>query len=138
MLRVEVLKLQVHFGDCDPVGIVHYPNFFRWYDASSRYFFDRCGVPPWRELEKQHGIIGTPIVEVNSRFVSPASYGDQIEIHTSIVKWKDKIFVQTHEIRRDGILLAAAEEKRVFACRDAETGRMRAVLVPEEIVALCR
>lgn len=138
MPRVEVLKLLVHFGDCDPAGIVHYPNFFRWYDAASRYFFDQCGVPPWRDMERQTGIIGTPIIEVNSRFQSPASYGDRIEVHTSIVKWSQKVFVQTHEVRRDNLLLAAAEEKRVFACRDAETGRVRAVLVPAQILELCR
>ena len=138
MPRVEVLKLLVHFGDCDPAGIAHYPNFFRWYDASSRYFFEQCGIPPWRDLEKKNGIIGTPVVETTGRFFSPASYGDRIEVHTSVVKWGNKVFVQRHELRRDETMLASAEEKRVFACHDPETGRIRAVTVPAEILALCQ
>ena len=75
MPRIEIFRFQVHFGDCDPAGIAFYPNFFRWYDAASRHFFDCCGLPPWRETEKTHGIIGVPLVEaldVVSQTVRPA------------------------------------------------------------------
>ncbi|MFL6695326.1 MAG: acyl-CoA thioesterase, partial [Ramlibacter sp.] len=37
--------VRVEFGDCDPAGIVWFPNFFRWIDAASRHFFIACGVP---------------------------------------------------------------------------------------------
>ena len=40
----------MQFGDCDPAGIVFFPNFSRWMDAASLTFFMQCGVPPWREL----------------------------------------------------------------------------------------
>ena len=29
--------VRVEFGDCDPAGIVWFPNFFRWIDAASRH-----------------------------------------------------------------------------------------------------
>lgn len=138
MPRVEVFKTHVYFGDCDPVGIVFFANFFRWFDASSRFYFDRCGVPPWRELEKQQGIVGTPIVETTSRFLKPASYGDELEVHTSIVAWGQKVFVHRHELIRQGVRIASAREKRVFARRDTETGGIRAIPVPEEIRVLCQ
>ena len=25
---------EVHWGDCDPAGIIFYPTYFRWFDAS--------------------------------------------------------------------------------------------------------
>ena len=68
--------VRVEFGDCDPAGIVWFPNFFRWIDAASRHFFIECGVPPWRETEKTLGVIGTPLVDTHARFVKTASYGD--------------------------------------------------------------
>jgi 4-hydroxybenzoyl-CoA thioesterase len=40
---------RVEFGDCDPAGIVWFPNFFRWIDAASRHFFAECGVPSWEK-----------------------------------------------------------------------------------------
>ena len=137
MARIEILTVQVHFGDCDPAAIAHYPNFFRWCDAASRNFFDKCGIPSWRELEKSDGIVGTPLVEANSRFLRPASYGDQLEIRTSVARWDRKVFVHKHVIVCNDQVLAECEEKRVFASRDAQTGRLHAVLVPPGIRAQC-
>ena len=63
MSRVHRFPVQVHFGDCDPAGIVFFPNFSRWMDQSSLAFFAACGIPPWRELERTRGIVGTPLLE---------------------------------------------------------------------------
>ena len=34
-----VYEVEVMFGDCDPAGIVFFPNFSKWMDASSLNFF---------------------------------------------------------------------------------------------------
>jgi len=81
-----VTRFTVEFGDCDPAQIVFYPNFLRWMDAASLHFFRACGLPPWRELERVEGIVGTPIVDVQARFLAPASYGDLIDVETSIAR----------------------------------------------------
>ena len=138
MARVNIHRIQVEFGDCDPAQIAFYPNFFRWYDASSRHFFSSCGVPPWRELEKTSGVIGTPVVETSSRFIRPTSYGDTVEVHTSIEEWREKSFVMKHELRRGDDLLAEARDVRIFAIRHPEDPtRIKAVPVPEDIKRLC-
>lgn len=136
MPRTEIFRFQVHFGDCDPAGIAFYPNFFRWYDAASRHFFDCCGLPTWRETEKTSGIIGVPLVDAHSRFLKPTTYGDHVEIHTHVSKIEEKFFTQTHELRRGEDLLAVGEEKRVFARRDPTSGRIYAIPIPAELRAL--
>ena len=136
MSKTTVLKVQVHFGDCDPAGIVFFPNFSRWMDASSFQFFVQCGVPPWRELERTRGIIGTPLLEIHTRFLRPATYGDIIEVHTHVEEWRAKVFVQHHRILRGDELLCEGSEVRAFCVRD-DTGRIKAVPVPEDIRALC-
>jgi 4-hydroxybenzoyl-CoA thioesterase len=40
-------------------------------DEASLAFFMACGVPPWRELVKTRGIVGTPLLEIHTRFKSP-------------------------------------------------------------------
>ena len=55
MSKIVVFPVTIHFGDCDPAGIVFYPNFLRWMDAASAHFFAECGVPPWRERPVQFG-----------------------------------------------------------------------------------
>lgn len=138
MPRVQIHRINVEFGDCDPAQIAFYPNFFRWYDASSRHFFEDCGVPPWRELQKTTGVIGTPVVETSSRFIRPTSYGDVVEVHTSIVEWTEKSFVMKHELRRGDVLLAEGRDVRVFAIRHPDDpSRIKAVPVPEDIKRLC-
>ena len=71
MSKIHITRFTVEFGDCDPAEIVFYPNYLRWMDAASLHFFRAMGVPPWRELEAQTGIIGTPIVDVAARFRAP-------------------------------------------------------------------
>ena len=87
MSKETVYDVKVMFGDCDPAGIVFFPNFSKWMDAASLHFFVECGIPPWRELKKTTGIIGTPLLEIHTRFMKPATYGDLIHVHTSIESW---------------------------------------------------
>ena len=138
MSRIHTLPVSVEFGDCDPAQIVYYPNFFRWMDAASRHFFVASGVPRWHELEKATGILGTPIVDSQTTFVRPASYGDRLEIDSEVVEWRSKSFVMRHRVRRADELLVECTEVRVFAQRiDGDPLRIKAVPVPADIRALC-
>jgi 4-hydroxybenzoyl-CoA thioesterase len=136
--RVSTYPVAVEFGDCDPAGIVYFPNFFRWIDAASRHFFVSCGVPSWRETEREHGIMGTPIVDTTARFRKPASYGDRLSIETSISEWRARSFAMRHVIRRGDDILVEATEVRVFARRVAgDRHRIEAVPIPDFIRKLC-
>ena len=131
-----VYRVRVEFGDCDPAAIVWFPNFFRWIDAASRHFFIECGVPPWHELERRIGVIGTPLVDTQARFVKSASYGDVLDIESSVDEWREKSFVQKHRVLRAGELIMECTEVRVFAAR-REGGGIRAVPAPEDVKRLC-
>ena len=131
-----VYPVRVEFGDCDPAGIVWFPNFFRWIDAASRHFFVSHGVPPWHELERRSGIIGTPLVDTQARFMKGASYGDVLQIHSTVSEWRGKSFVQTHRVMRGDDLIMECDEVRVFAMRRADGG-IRAVPAPQEIRGAC-
>ena len=134
VLRSHVTRFRIEFGDCDPAQIVFYPNFLRWMDAASLQFFVACGLPPWRELERSDGIIGMPIVDVSARFLRPATYGDAIDIETSIVEWRRTSFVLRHVIRRDDDVLVEGREIRIFAMRHPEDpARIRAVRLPDHL-----
>lgn len=138
MPRVHVHKVHVEFGDCDPAGIVWFPNFFRWVDAASRHFFRACGVPAWTDTTVTHGIIGTPLVQTTATFTRPASYGDDIEVHSSIEHWGERSYRMAHRIVRGDTPLAEIVEKRVFAIRHPDDPtRMKAVPIPPEFRSCC-
>ena len=138
MSKTVTYTVRVEFGDCDPAGIVWFPNFFRWIDAASRNFFTQCGVPRWEETTRTLGVIGTPLVDTHSRFLKTASYGDTLAVHVAVKEWRDKSFVQTYRITREDELIMECEEVRIFAAR-REDGKnsIRAVLVPASIRVLC-
>ncbi len=138
MSRVSVYRVTVEFGDCDPAQIVYFPNFFRWIDAASRYFFTDCGVPQWRETAQTLGVIGTPLVDVHARFIKTASYGDRLALHTSVSEWRRSSFVMQHHVMLGTDLLMEATETRVFAARaEGDAPGIRAVPIPGEIRMLC-
>ena len=138
MSKEIIHTVTVEFGDCDPARIVWFPNFFRWIDAASRNFFVACGVPPWHELEKTHGVNGTPLVDTRASFKNTASYGDVLAIHTSVAEWRNKSFVQRYRVLRGDTTIMECEEVRIFAARreDGKPG-IRAVPVPADIRVLC-
>ena len=138
MGKTVIYEVQVMFGDCDPAGIVFFPNFSKWMDASSLNFFVQCGVPPWRELVKTTGIIGTPLLEIHTKFMRPATYGETLQIHTSVEEWREKVFMHRHIVKRGDELLCEGTETRAFVIRPpGEPERIKAIPIPESIKTQC-
>jgi 4-hydroxybenzoyl-CoA thioesterase len=138
MPKTTLFTVEVQFGDCDPAGIVFFPNFLRWMDSASLAFFMECGVPPWRELVKTRGIVGTPLLEINTKFIKSVTYAETITIATHVGEWRDKVFVQLHRVTRGDELVCEGREVRAFVRRDAnDPDRLRAIPVPDDIKAMC-
>ncbi|MEY3381917.1 MAG: hypothetical protein RL468_2515 [Pseudomonadota bacterium] len=138
MSKTVVYEVEVMFGDCDPAGIVFFPNFSRWMDASSLNFFVKCGLLPWRELVKTRGIIGTPLLEIHTKFISTATYGERLQVHTHIAEWREKVFIQKHVVKRGDTLLCEGSETRAFCIRHPQDpDRIKAIAVPEDIKSMC-
>jgi 4-hydroxybenzoyl-CoA thioesterase len=138
MSKTTIYEIEVMFGDCDPAGIVFFPNYSKWMDASSLNFFVSNGVPTWRDLYKARGIVGTPLLEINTKFMRPATYGERLQIHTSVIEWREKVFIHKHVVKRGDDLLCEGTEVRAFVTHaPGEPTRIKAIPIPEDIKALC-
>ena len=139
MAKTSTLSIDIRFGDCDPAGIVFYPRYHRWMDASSLHFFMSCGVPPWHELEITTGIIGTPLLQHTTRFIKSATYGETITITTGVETWNAKTFIQKHVITRGDDLICESLETRIFCKRDPQDRkRIYSIPVPPDVLERCR
>ena len=142
-MKTTLYRVSIEFGDCDPAGIVWFPNFFRWIDNASRHFFTENGVPRWEETARTIGVIGTPLVDTHTRFVKTATYGEELVVATHVSEWRAKTFTQVHRVTRprsgaEDDLICEGSEIRAFVRRDADDpDRLRAMPVPEDIRALC-
>ena len=109
---VNVFPCQVHWGDCDPAGIIFYPTYFRWIDAASWALFETAGYGAKR-MKREH--LAMPLVSAECQFLFPAEHGDRCEVRSRIVRFGGKSFVVEHEIvRSDGTALARGRETRVW------------------------
>ncbi len=136
--RRHIHRHRITFSECDPAQIVFFANYFTWFDTASREFFVNCGIPSWHVTESERGIIGTPVLDAQCKFLSSATYGEDIEIETTVEQWNNKTFVMRHVARRGETVLAEGREVRIFAIRDPEDKRrIKSIPVPEDIKAAC-
>ena len=123
------------WGECDPAGIVFYPNYYRWMDEATWALFAGAGYPAER-MRAEH--FSLPLVESRCEFLSSPLFGDEIEIRSQVSKWGRSSFAVSHEfaIAGDGRLLARGSESRVWCRYEAGPGSpLKSVAIPGEVRA---
>jgi len=127
--------LRIEWGQCDPAGIVFYPQYLIIFDSSTGWLFERTGLTPLA-MRRKYGIVGMPIVEVSARFVKPCRFDDEVVVESEIGEWGRSSFTVRHRLLRDGELALEGFEKRVWAAPHPErAGEIQAQAIPAEIVA---
>lgn len=122
----------VSWGDCDPAGIIFYPNYFRWIDAGTWNLFFTVGLTPER-MRAEYPQMDMPIVSAQLDFANPAPFGARAEVRSLVDHWGGKSFRVRHEIvRADGVRLGAGSETRAWV-RAAPGGEFRAENIPQSL-----
>ncbi|MFD1254177.1 4-hydroxybenzoyl-CoA thioesterase [Devosia equisanguinis] len=126
------IKVEIQFGDCDPAGIVYYPNYFRFFDNATAAMLSAAFAMHKRNWLDHYGIAGIPMVDTGARFIKPSSFGDVVEISSEITELGRSSFGVKHSLLRDGDLAIEAHEKRVWVVRD-DNGGIRSAALPDEV-----
>jgi YbgC/YbaW family acyl-CoA thioester hydrolase len=123
---------EVHWGDCDPAGIIFYPTYFRWMDAATWAFMGSVGYSP-RRMREEH--LAMPLVAADCEFLAPARHGDRCEVRSRIARFGGASFAVAHEVlRADGTLLARGSEKRVWGrYADGPGTPLKGERIPQEV-----
>jgi len=127
--------LRIEWGQCDPAGIVFYPQYLIIFDTSTGWLFERTGLTP-SAMRRKYGIVGMPIVEVGAKFILPCRFDDEIVAESEVGEWGRSSFTVRHRILKAGALALDGFEKRVWAAPHPEQpGAIKAQAVPAEIIA---
>jgi 4-hydroxybenzoyl-CoA thioesterase len=127
--------LRIEWGQCDPAGIVFYPQYFVIFDTSTGWLFERTGLSPL-SMRKKYGIVGMPVVDVGARFLVPCRFDDQVVVESEVAEWGRSSFTVRHRVINKGTLAVEGFEKRVWATPHPERpGAIQAQAVPAEIKA---
>lgn len=128
---------EVHWGDCDPAGIIFYPTYFRWMDAATWAFMGSVGYGAKR-MREEH--LAMPLVAADCQFLAPAQHGDRCEVRSRIANFGNASFVVAHEIvRADAMTVAKGSEKRVWGRYLNGPGTpLKGLQIPQDVRALFR
>ena len=127
--------LRIEWGQCDPAGIVFYPQYLIVFDTSTGWLFQRTGLSPL-DMRRRYGIVGIPVVEVGARFVMPCRFDDEVVVESEVGEWGRSSFTVRHRVIKQGELALEGFEKRVWAGpHPQQPGAMQAQPIPAEIIA---
>lgn len=127
--------LEIAFGDCDPAGIVFYPNYFRFFDTSTAMLFAEALGMKQAQWAARYDVLGIPMVDTGSSFKRPSRFGDVVTITTEVTACRRSSFDVRHQLFNAGQLAVEGRETRVWVGRDPENpGGIRARALPAEVV----
>jgi len=132
------LTHRVQFCDTDMAGIVHFANFFRYMEATEQGFLRTLGYSVHSLADDGHGF-GFPRVSVSCDFRAPLRFEDEFEVQLLVREIKEKSLRYEFVFRKLGdeppVEVARGSITTVCVTVDEETGRMRAIPVPEGLVS---
>jgi 4-hydroxybenzoyl-CoA thioesterase len=128
--------IRVQWGDCDPAGIVFYPRYFEWFDASTILLFEKAtGMTKIKMLEKYNGA-GLALLEARAVFKVASHYGEDIDIETQVTEFRRSSFFVEHKVTKAGVLALEGYETRLWTVRDPkDNNRLRSGTIPPEVLA---
>lgn len=85
------IEISVSFGDCDPAGIVFYPNFFRWFDRCFHDFMHARAGGHGALCEKL-GSAGLGLMDAGARFRAPVAPNDALRLEMRFGDWTTRSF----------------------------------------------
>ena len=125
----------MEWGDCDPAGIVWYPRYFEWFDASTAALFAAAGVSN-NVMHKSYRIVGIPMVDTRARFFIPSKFEDELTIESTVTEFRRSSFDVHHRMLKNGQLAVEGFETRVWTVRDPDDPeRLRSQPIPAEVIA---
>ena len=131
-MKIHIHQISVEWGDCDPAGIVFYPNYYRWMDEATFHLFDSAGYG-WTEIREKFGPPGLPLVATHAEYRIPGFFGDKMSIEVGVSEWGTKSLTVSHRFMKDGKLAVEGWEKRIWSEGDPGAGKKIVTApIPEE------
>jgi 4-hydroxybenzoyl-CoA thioesterase len=135
-LKPSTIEIEIDWADCDPAGIVFYPQFFRMMNIGTHKMFEHAGLP-FHEMVTRYGTTGVPMLDVQATFKSPARFGDKVRLESEVTEWRAKTFLVRHVMRLGERVVFEGREVRVWATKDdSAPNGIRAQPIPADLKAL--
>lgn len=128
-------EIQIEWGDCDPFGIVFFPRYFEYFDACTNALFHRALGMKKAEMFRHYKIAGIPLVRASCNFFVPSSFGDVVQVESTVTEWGTSSFTVMHKLFRGPMLAVEGVEKRVWTIRlPDDPTKVKGQAIPKEVI----
>jgi 4-hydroxybenzoyl-CoA thioesterase len=132
---VNTRAVRIEWGDCDPAGIVYYPRYLEYFDASTSALLERALGMTKHHYLKTYDFLGHPLVNSHVRFLIPTRFGDDVLIESTVTAIRRSSFDIRHRLTKDGKLAVEGSETRVWVRGVPGSAEgMKSAPVPQEVV----
>lgn len=131
-LRVYRYDRLLHWSECDPGGIIYFPNYARWMTDGVNLMMRSIGIDPNARIDRET-TGGLPVLGISLKFYEPPRLHETITHEIEVVKLGGKSLELTHRFWRGETLLAEASDLRVWARHELLDERLTSVPIPDNV-----
>ncbi len=122
-------RFPVNWVDTDALSVVHFSNYFRYFEKTEEAFYASTAMDH-RGISEKHSI-AFPRVDVRCAYEFPCRFGDEVEVSLKLSELKDKAVSLNFEVMNVTGGKVAAKGSVTLVCVD--TTRWKAVSIPSEL-----
>jgi len=121
---------RVEFADADMGGIVHFARYLVFMETAEHEFLRSLGSDAFATRDGR--TIGWPRVEVSCQYLSPAHYGDVLDIHLRIARKGQSSLTYAMTISTDSRVVARGRMSSVCCIMNDGEG-LESISMPESL-----
>jgi acyl-CoA thioester hydrolase len=122
------VKRRVQFSETDAARIVHFSNFFRYFEDAEHALWREAGL----SIHPETSPIGWPRVAASCQYHRPLRFEQEFEIVVRISELTRRTITYAGEIRRGDEVVATGSWKIACVNKFAD-GTMKSAEIPEDI-----
>lgn len=116
---------RVRWSDCDPLGIIYYGTYVRFFEAAEHEMFRQAGLP--YEVMRVQRQVQLPRKAFQVEFHSPAEMDELMEIRVGVARFGETSLTMRFEAYRARDLVHRASATLTVVCVEKETITKRAL-----------
>jgi len=124
------LKRRVQFSETDTAGIVHFSNFFRYFEDAEHELWRQAGL----SIHPEESAIGWPRVAASCEYHRPLKFEQEFDVSVRIDEITKRAITYVGEITRNGERIATGKWK--IACvNKLPDGAMKSAEIPADVAS---
>jgi acyl-CoA thioester hydrolase len=124
---------RVHWVDTDVAGVMHFSNFFRYFEACEQEFYRSISLP-LTEIRDRYGVM-LPRVEAHCQYKAACRFDENIDVSIRVREVAEKTITYDFEMSRksDGKVAAEGYVKCIAINKE-----WKAVPLPQDVAKKVR